>query len=117
MPPAPKQVVASEVSIHLQVIAVLTVADSPLYLKASPQLPPKPSQTDARIRRAEERFAAGKKAYQDGDIVTQEIEFDQAIDILLTTPETAAGPVQDREEARRVGRRHPQIRCERSGRR
>jgi membrane-bound lytic murein transglycosylase D len=88
MPPAPKQAVSQQVSDTPQVTARLTVSESPLFLKASPQLPPKPSQTDARIRRAEERLAAGRRSYQDGDLITARTQFDQAIDILLTTPET-----------------------------
>jgi membrane-bound lytic murein transglycosylase D len=88
MPPAPKQAVSQQVSDTPQVTARLTVSESPLFLKASPQLPPKPSQTDARIRRAEERLAAGRRSYQDGDLISARTQFDQAIDILLTTPET-----------------------------
>jgi membrane-bound lytic murein transglycosylase D len=88
MPPAPKQVGKPEVSDTPQVTARLTVAESPLFLKSTPQLPPKPSQTDARIRRAEERLAAGRKSYQSGDLTSARNEFDQAIDILLTTPDT-----------------------------
>lgn len=88
MPPAPKQAVSSEVSDTPQVAARFTVANSPLFLKANPQLPPKPSQTDARIRRADERLAAGRKAYQNGDLINARDEFDEAVDILLTTPDT-----------------------------
>lgn len=88
MPPAPKQAVQSEASDIPQVSARLTVAESPSYLKSSPLLPPKPSQTDARIRRADERLTAGKKAYQEGDLLDARNQFDEAIDILLTTPDT-----------------------------
>ena len=87
MPPAPKQVVASSVVDTPQVSPVLSVADSPLYLKSTLQLPPKPSQVDVRLRQVDERFSAGKKAYQDGNILTARAEFDKAIDLLLTTPE------------------------------
>ena len=88
MPPAPKQAVSSEVSDTPQVAARFTVTNSPLFLKANPQLPPKPSQTDARIRRADERLAAGRKAYQNGDLINARDEFDEAVHILLTTPDT-----------------------------
>jgi membrane-bound lytic murein transglycosylase D len=40
-----------------------------------------------RVRRAEERFSAGKRAYQAGDFATARTEFDQAIDLLLTLPQ------------------------------
>ena len=89
MPPAPKQAVASAVVDTPQVTQRVTVAESPVFLKASLHLPPKPSQTDMRLRRADDRFAAGKKAYQDGDLYRARTEFDQAIDILLTTPESS----------------------------
>jgi len=90
MPPVPKQAAQSEVSDTPQVIAKTTVIESPSYLKASPLLLPKPSQTDARIRRAEERLAAGKKAYQAGEVEDARNQFDQAIDVLLSTPDTLA---------------------------
>ena len=89
MPPAPKQAVASASVENLQVRQPVTVAESPVFVKASVQLPPKPSQTDMRLRRADERFAAGRRAYQDGDLFTARNEFDKAIDLLLTTPESA----------------------------
>ena len=89
MPPAPKQAVASASVENLQVRQPVTVAESPVFVKASVQLPPKPSQTDMRLRRADERFSAGRRAYQDGDLFTARNEFDKAIDLLLTTPESA----------------------------
>jgi membrane-bound lytic murein transglycosylase D len=87
MPPAPRQAVSSSVVDTPQVVQVVSVADSPLYLKSTLQLPPKPSVVDVRVRRADERFSAGKKAYQDGNIAAARNEFDAAIDLLLTTPE------------------------------
>jgi membrane-bound lytic murein transglycosylase D len=87
MPPAPKQAVASSVVDTPQVTPAVSVAESPLYLTSTLQLPPKPSQVDVRLRQVDERFSAGKKAYQDGDILTARVEFDKAIDLLLTTPD------------------------------
>ncbi|MBI3679183.1 MAG: transglycosylase SLT domain-containing protein [Acidobacteria bacterium] len=51
-------------------------------------MPPRP-QLDNRIRRAEERFQAGRKLYLDGDAERARVEFDRAIDLLLSSPEKA----------------------------
>ena len=61
--------------------------ESPTLLNAAPDLPPRPTQLDVRIRRAEERFDAGKKLYADGDLEGARREFDRAIDILLNATE------------------------------
>jgi membrane-bound lytic murein transglycosylase D len=87
MPPAPPQVVASAVVDEPEVTAPAKISETPIFLNASLHVPPRPSQTDVRIRRADERFAVGKRAYQDGDLLTARTEFDKAIDLLLTTPE------------------------------
>jgi membrane-bound lytic murein transglycosylase D len=89
LPPAPKQAVAASVVDSVQVSQPVTVSESPVFLKASVQMPPKPSQVDMRIRRVDERFSAGRKAYQEGDLLTARGEFDKAVDLLLTTPETS----------------------------
>jgi membrane-bound lytic murein transglycosylase D len=64
--------------------------------------PPKPTETEFRLMRAQERFEAGKRAYAQGDLATARQEFDKAIDTLLATPESAP----DRE---RIERRLEQI--------
>lgn len=51
-------------------------------------MPPRP-QLDGRIRRAEERFEAGKRLYLQGEFAAAREEFDKAIDMLLTSPESA----------------------------
>jgi len=87
MPPAPKQAVASAVVDTPQVVETVKITATPVFMKASLQVPPKPSQTDMRVRRADERFYAGKKAYLDGELATARNEFDKAVDLLLTTPD------------------------------
>jgi membrane-bound lytic murein transglycosylase D len=47
-----------------------------------------PSQASLRIQRADERFQAGKKLYQEGDMDGARSEFDRAVDILLSTAES-----------------------------
>jgi len=49
----------------------------------------KGSEIDNRLRRAEDRFEAGRKAYQDGKLTEARRAFDQAVDILLGAPEGA----------------------------
>jgi membrane-bound lytic murein transglycosylase D len=87
MPPAPKQVVASAVSDNLPVSEPAKITETPVFLKASLQVPPRPSQSDVRVLRAAERFQVGRRAYQEGDLNTARVEFDKAVDLLLTAPE------------------------------
>jgi membrane-bound lytic murein transglycosylase D len=51
--------------------------------------PPKPTETEFRLMRAQERFEAGKRAYAQGDLAAARQDFDKAIDTLLATPEAA----------------------------
>jgi membrane-bound lytic murein transglycosylase D len=75
-------------------------ADPPrlsLYANEYPALPVKPSQiprpTDAEflIQRANDRFAAGKRALQEGNQETARQEFNRAIEVLLSAPENLPG--------------------------
>ncbi len=50
---------------------------------------PKPTDTEFRLMRAQERFEAGKRAYAQGDLAAARNEFDKAVDTLLATPESA----------------------------
>jgi membrane-bound lytic murein transglycosylase D len=68
----------------------LYLTDTPSFLKPTLQVPAKPSEADARIRRAEQRFQSGKSLYQAGDIDGARAEFDKVLDILLSTREDVA---------------------------
>src|SRR5262245_11067497 len=69
LPPAPRQAVAmAPMTEAPEISGNLYLTDSPYFLKANLQVPPKPSQADLKIRKAEERFQAGKGLYQSGDI-------------------------------------------------
>jgi membrane-bound lytic murein transglycosylase D len=57
--------------------------ETPRFL--SQEFPPRPTQADVRIRRAEERFDAGKKLYQSGDMEGARREFDRALDMVLSS--------------------------------
>jgi membrane-bound lytic murein transglycosylase D len=48
---------------------------------------PRSTDTDFILRRAEDRFAAGKKAIQDGRYDDARAEFDKAVEILLSAPD------------------------------
>ena len=45
------------------------------------------SEADVRIRKADDSFEAGKKAYQQGDAAAARREFDRSIETLLSAPE------------------------------
>lgn len=77
-----------------------SLTPSPLYLHATPNLPqlelrvpPRP-QLDARLRRAEERFQAGRRLLDQGDQEGARREFDRAVDMLLGSPEDAPDRAQ-----------------------
>lgn len=67
----------------------------PKFLPLEPRVPPRP-QLDGRIRRAEERFEAGKRFYQQGEFTAARTEFDAAIELLLASPDAA--PDRERME-------------------
>jgi membrane-bound lytic murein transglycosylase D len=63
--------------------------EAPDFGSSLPVLP-RSTDTDFVLRRAEDRFAAGKKAIQDGRSEDARSEFDKAIEILLNAPEETA---------------------------
>ena len=54
------------------------------------QVPPRPSDADLRIRRAEQHYDDGRKAFQEGNLDVARQEFDRAVDILMSAPEKTA---------------------------
>jgi membrane-bound lytic murein transglycosylase D len=76
-------------------------ADPPrlsLYANDSPALPakpsssiPRPTDADFLIQRANERFAAGKRALQQGRPEEARQEFDHAVEVLFNAPENLTG--------------------------
>ena len=48
---------------------------------------PRPTDTEFLIKRADDRFAAGKRAFQEARIDDARREFDRALEILLSAPE------------------------------
>jgi membrane-bound lytic murein transglycosylase D len=88
-------------SIAASIPTIQPSADPPVLMTAAfanegpdfgSSLPEIPRLTDTEfiLRRAEDRFAAGKKAIQDGRTEDARNEFDKAIEILLSAPEDTA---------------------------
>jgi membrane-bound lytic murein transglycosylase D len=71
--------------------------ETPRILNLSLETPPRSAQIEARLRRAEELFQAGKRLLSQGEIDAARQEFDRAIDLLLDTSEAAP----DRQQAER----------------
>jgi membrane-bound lytic murein transglycosylase D len=89
LPPAPRQSVLAASSLEPPVVSSNPfLSDTPLFLKPILHVPPKPSEADQRIRRAEQRFESGKSLYLAGDVDGARSEFDRALEILLTTAES-----------------------------
>ena len=57
-------------------------ADIPAIILANPQIQRR-TQGDTTIQTAQRRYAAGKRAYQAGDVATARREFDRAIDTMI----------------------------------
>lgn len=60
----------------------------PNFLKYEPRIPVR-ERPDSRMRRAEEAFEKGKRAYLEGDFLSARVQFDSAVDILLSSPESS----------------------------
>ena len=58
------------------------------YLTTSLPLVPRPSDSEFLIKRADDRFAAGKRAFQSGRMEDARREFDRSLEILLSAPES-----------------------------
>lgn len=90
LPPATAQYVSTVTVEAPSVPANRYLTESHAFLKPNLEIPPRPSEVDIRIRRAEDRFNRGKLLYDQSDVVGARIEFDAAIDTLLGTPEQLA---------------------------
>jgi membrane-bound lytic murein transglycosylase D len=92
LPPAPKAPEILEADTDTVITAPPVSKD---FIKELPRLFPsdaavaRGSEIDNRLRRAEQKFEAGKDAYREGQPGEARQAFDQAIDLLLTAPENA----------------------------
>ena len=90
LPPSPHQATMPVYEpVKLETNLYLADTSSLPNLRPTFEVAPRPTQIDARIRRAEERFQEGKRLYQSGNTDGARAEFDRAIDGLLNAPENA----------------------------
>jgi membrane-bound lytic murein transglycosylase D len=80
-----------------QIASNLYSSEEPDVVQRALATPPRTPETDSRIFKAEGHFEAGRKLYQQGDIVGARREFDAAMDVLLSAPET----IPDRQRLER----------------
>jgi membrane-bound lytic murein transglycosylase D len=80
-----------------QIASNLYSNEAPDLVQRAMATPPRTPETDSRIFKAEGRFEAGRKLYQQGDIAGARREFDAAMDVLLSAPEN----IPDRQRLER----------------
>jgi membrane-bound lytic murein transglycosylase D len=89
LPPPPKPAVTvpplSDAP-HLQ--SNVFLSQTPSFLNPSLQSIERPTPASLRIQRADERYRAGKELYQAGDLDGARREFDRAVDILMSAPDS-----------------------------
>jgi membrane-bound lytic murein transglycosylase D len=94
VPPAPAGVsqIAQNIEQPVNLAPTSNIAffanEVPEFAASLPQVS-RPADVDFLIKRAEDRFAAGKRAAQEGRQADARLEFDQALGILLNAPENA----------------------------
>ena len=86
VPPAPAAPNAHQPIEPPSVSLAYFASETPNFAASLP-LVPRPTDTDFLITRADDRFAAGKRAHQEGRTEDARREFDQALSILMTAPE------------------------------
>ena len=99
LPPAPKPITISEGDVA-EIAAKppnVFLQDLPVFLLATPKLPPKPTAGDAMADRAERRYQAGKKLYQIKDLPAARREFDAAVDLMLQASDSMPADRADYE--------------------
>lgn len=87
LPPSPAPVPVYQPIADPPVLSAGVYANEAPNFAASLAPIPRSSDTDFILRRAEEHFAAGKKAVEDGRYEDARTEFNKAIEILLNAPD------------------------------
>ena len=83
LPPSPAAASSASVPMEAPPIIAPVMYSGSVPNLAVPQFPPRPTQADTRLRRAEDRFKEGKKLYLAGDREGARKLFDQALDMIL----------------------------------
>lgn len=86
LPPAPRPVLHEEVVISEPPASGLYAKEQPNLLPPS-FTRPRGTEVESRLRRAEEFYAAGQRAYQHGNQAEARTQFDRAVDVLLRATE------------------------------
>ena len=71
--------------------------EAPIVTSSSLPSFSRPSDVDFLIKKADDRFAAGKRAFQEGRTADSRADFDRVLDVLVTAPEN----LQDRARLER----------------
>ncbi len=71
--------------------------EAPIITSSSLPSFARPSDVDFLIKKADDRFASGKRAFQEGRTVDSRLEFDRVLDVLVTAPDN----LQDRARLER----------------
>src|SRR5579864_5573541 len=82
LPPTPAPAPQPEIVEPPPIMANFFAAEVPNLSAVAPSIP-RPSDTEFLIRRTDERFAAGKRALQEGHSEDARREFNRAVEILL----------------------------------
>src|ERR1022692_730169 len=85
LPPAPRAAVADMELPEPPAVQhnLYLGADIPAIILSNPQILQRRTQGDTTIQTAVQRFQAGKRSYQAGDLPNARREFDRAIDLML----------------------------------
>jgi len=96
VPPAPAPIPAPQPIEQAPVLTAFYASEVPNLTSTFPAIP-RPTDADFLIKKANDRFAAGKRALQEGRTEDARREFDGALEVLLTAPENFPGrPIIDR---------------------
>ncbi len=88
VPPAPPgKPLANPVLIDPPNVTLAWYANETPNLSPALQVIARPSDVDFLIKKADDRFAAGKRAFQEGRIEDGRKQFDRVLEVLLTAPE------------------------------
>jgi membrane-bound lytic murein transglycosylase D len=87
LPPAPAPATAEEALPVAPTLLADLYANEVPSLGASLPVIARPTDTEFLIKRADDRYTAGKRAVQEGRIAEARRDFNRAIEILLTAPE------------------------------
>ena len=64
--------------------------EAPLVTSSSLPSFSRPTDVDFLIKKADDRFASGKRAFQEGRTADSRVDFDRVLDVLVTAPENLA---------------------------